>query len=370
MAIAVFASVLMVGTVAFGQDLQGELDESQAELSEKRDRADVLTSDIAEYSDQIAQLEGEIALLEEREAEVQARLDEVKAELQAARARLEELRKRLDLSINLLEDRLVAIYKDDEPDALTVILEADGFDDLVERYEYLQRIHDQDEAIVTRVRDLRVEQVDLVGQIEAAKAEIAAKRRELERTRMQVEARQGDLEAVQAERQGVLDQVEENIQRLEGDISDIQGQIEAELQGSTSSSGSLPSGSPDSSVSSSGLIWPVDGVLTSPFGWRWGRMHEGIDIGLPAGSPIVAAASGTVALAAPYGGYGNYTCIDHGGGLSTCYAHQSVIGVSVGQSVSQGESIGLVGCTGSCFGDHLHFEVRINGSAVDPLGYL
>jgi murein DD-endopeptidase MepM/ murein hydrolase activator NlpD len=99
-------------------------------------------------------------------------------------------------------------------------------------------------------------------------------------------------------------------------------------------------------------------------------MHEGIDIAVPAGTPIRAAKSGSVALAGLNGGYGNYTCIDHGGGLSTCYAHQSSIGVSVGQSVSQGDVIGSVGCTGHCFGDHLHFEVRVNGSAVDPLGYL
>ena len=102
---------------------------------------------------------------------------------------------------------------------------------------------------------------------------------------------------------------------------------------------------------------------------RWGRLHAGIDIAVPAGTPIRAAKSGSIVLAAPTSGYGNYTCIDHGGGISTCYAHQSSFARTSG-FVSQGTVIGYVGCTGHCFGDHLHFEVRINGTAVDPLGYL
>jgi murein DD-endopeptidase MepM/ murein hydrolase activator NlpD len=114
----------------------------------------------------------------------------------------------------------------------------------------------------------------------------------------------------------------------------------------------------------------VNGPVVSPFGYRWGRLHAGIDIAVPYGTPIHAATAGTVVLAGWVGGYGNYTCIDHGGGLATCYAHQSSYAVSQGASVGQGEVIGYVGCTGHCFGPHLHFEVRINGTPVDPLGYL
>jgi murein DD-endopeptidase MepM/ murein hydrolase activator NlpD len=99
-------------------------------------------------------------------------------------------------------------------------------------------------------------------------------------------------------------------------------------------------------------------------------LHAGIDIGVPSGTPIHAAASGTVVIAGWVSGYGNYTCIDHGGGLATCYAHQSSFATSVGAHVSQGQVIGYTGCTGHCFGPHLHFEVRINGTPVDPLGYL
>jgi murein DD-endopeptidase MepM/ murein hydrolase activator NlpD len=103
---------------------------------------------------------------------------------------------------------------------------------------------------------------------------------------------------------------------------------------------------------------------------RWGRMHEGLDLGAGYGSPIHAAAAGVVVHAGWLGGYGNLVVIDHGGGLSTAYGHQSQIAVSYGQHVGQGQVIGYVGSTGHSTGPHLHFEVRINGEAVDPLGYL
>jgi murein DD-endopeptidase MepM/ murein hydrolase activator NlpD len=376
LALGCLVAVLAAGGVASGQDLQSQLDEKQAELDEEREEKGVLTSEIAEYSDQISQLEGEVSLLRTREAQVTEELDETKAELRAARDRLERLRRRLEQSLEVLESRLIAIYKQDEPDALTVILQSDGFEDMLERYEYLQRIQDQDSAIVSRVRGLRTEQAELVETIEIAKEEIAAKRRELVRTRVQLEARQADLQAARAARADTLASVEQHIEKLEGDVSDLQGEIQAQLQAAAQEQAAAQTAPPETipagptQETSSGFIWPVGGSVTSPFGMRWGRMHEGIDIAVPAGTPIKAADSGTVAIAAPTGGYGNYTCVNHGGGLSTCYAHQSSFAVGVGDSVSQGQVIGSVGCTGSCFGDHLHFEVRVDGAAVDPMGYL
>jgi murein DD-endopeptidase MepM/ murein hydrolase activator NlpD len=126
----------------------------------------------------------------------------------------------------------------------------------------------------------------------------------------------------------------------------------------------------DITPSSAGLVWPVSGSVTSSYGWRWGRMHEGVDIGAGYGAPIYAAAAGSVIWCGWNGGYGNLVVLDHGGNLATAYGHQSSIAVSCGQSVSQGQVIGYVGSTGRSTGPHLHFEVRINGGAVDPLGYL
>ena len=118
------------------------------------------------------------------------------------------------------------------------------------------------------------------------------------------------------------------------------------------------------------LSWPLAGTLTSPFGQRWGRLHAGLDIAAPAGTPIRAADSGTVVLAGWQGGYGLYTCVRHTASLSTCYAHQSRLGTKSGASVRKGQVIGYVGNTGHSFGDHLHFETWVRGQPVDPMGFL
>jgi murein DD-endopeptidase MepM/ murein hydrolase activator NlpD len=118
------------------------------------------------------------------------------------------------------------------------------------------------------------------------------------------------------------------------------------------------------------FVWPINGQFTSPFGMRWGRLHAGIDLAAPTGRPIRAAAAGRVILAAPTGGYGNYTCVAHNKSISTCYAHQVRFGARVGETVGQGDVIGYVGNTGHSFGAHLHFEVRIDGRPVNPMDYL
>jgi len=118
-----------------------------------------------------------------------------------------------------------------------------------------------------------------------------------------------------------------------------------------------------------GLALPVAGPLVSPFGQRWGRLHAGVDLASPAGTVIRAAADGAVAIAGPTGGYGNYVCLQHTARFTTCYAHLSRFLTKQGAVVRQGEPVGLVGCTGHCFGDHLHFETRVGGRPVDPMAY-
>ncbi|MGH2828825.1 MAG: MCE family protein [Actinomycetota bacterium] len=131
-----------------------------------------------------------------------------------------------------------------------------------------------------------------------------------------------------------------------------------------------PLGLADLPISGQGFMWPLDGPITSPYGPRWGRMHTGIDIDGATGEPIIASAAGTVTMATYFSGYGNAVMIDHGGGVSTLYGHLSALDVREGDVVAQGEVIGSVGCTGNCTGDHLHFEIRVGGTPVDPLPYL
>jgi murein DD-endopeptidase MepM/ murein hydrolase activator NlpD len=201
--------------------------------------------------------------------------------------------------------------------------------------------------------------------------EITERRNAVAEVRVEVQGKRDAIDRVRDQKQGVLSSVRAHAHDIHEDIRALQAQqakIEAKIR-SAQGYGSIPAGP----IRGGGrFIWPVNGPITSPFCEQraWESCHPGIDIGVPAGTPIRAGGSGTVILAGWTSGYGQYTCIDHGGGVSTCYAHQSAIHVSVGQHVTQGQVIGLVGCTGLCFGDHLHFEVRVNGAVTNPLNYL
>ncbi len=374
--------VLLAAGIASADELESKLDRAEAKLSEVRERSGVLTTTISRYKDRIERLTREVAVLRGREAAVEVRLDAKQAELDRAVAELDTakrhlavVRARLERALVALRERLIAIYETGTPDVLSVIVGADGYDDLIGRTEYLNHIRGMDEAIVGRVRDLRDQVKSTVfrlrtakNRIEAARDAIAAEERALAGARAAVERRQSALVAVRGERVAALERIRETEQELHGEVTEIQAELAARL-GETASA-PLPAG--PIRYGSGQLIWPVDGPVVSTFGMRWGRMHEGIDIAVPAGTPIRAAASGSVVLVqsdAESGGYGNFTCLDHGGGLQTCYAHQSSFAVTAG-SVSQGDVIGYAGCTGHCFGDHLHFEVRVGGGPTDPLGYL
>jgi murein DD-endopeptidase MepM/ murein hydrolase activator NlpD len=381
---AALAAVALTPPHSRGQTLSSinsKIESTQAELDRMRGREQALTTNISALSSRIRSLGGEIAVLQRQERRAQVVLDARRAELARVKARYQKeyvryvrLRKELAKAQLMLADRLVAIYKSDEPDLLSVVLEADGFSDLLVRADYLSRIGDQDARIVGRVKKLKEESQRkkelleaLKEKAEAAVAEIEARTRELAETRAAIESRQADLAATRSAKRGSLANVHDHEDELEGDLAALQAasaQVTAQLQGG----GNAPAG--PIRQGSGGYIWPVSGPVVSGFGMRWGRLHAGVDIAVPTGTAIRAAASGTVALAGWVGGYGQNTCINHGGGVATCYAHQSSIGVSVGQSVKQGQVIGSVGCTGHCFGPHLHFEVRINGSPVDPMGYL
>ena len=371
--IAVALAALVVGLAlvarAPAEDLNEKLDAKQSELDQAKQKKGVLTTEISRYNAQIDQLTGEVAALRTREAAVQQELDQAEAELAAEQHDLRILRERLDRTVKALEDRLVDIYKADDPTAISIVLESGGFDDALGRYEYLQRIQDRNSEIVGRVRELRDDTRETVDRVRATRDSIAAKKAELERTRQELEAREAQLDRARGRSRQALSRIKGHVDHLEGDVSDIQKKIQEKLAAASGVS-ALPAGPIQGG--SAGFIWPVNGPVVSGFGMRWGQPHEGVDIAVPAGTPIRAAKDGTIAFTpseAESGGYGNYTCIDHGGGLSTCYAHQSSFAITSG-SVQQGDVIGYVGCTGHCFGDHLHFEVRINGTAVDPMGYL
>jgi murein DD-endopeptidase MepM/ murein hydrolase activator NlpD len=387
-AAAALIVLLVASSAAPAQDLESKLDAKEAKLSKVRERKGVLTTTISGLGDKIDRLTGEVAALRDHEAAVRVRLDAKQRELDRAEAQLDVAKKRLAVmrahlkrALVALRDRLVAIYETGTPDVLSVLVGANGYDDLVDRTEYLNRIHGMDEAVVGRVRDLRDQVKRTVTRlrtakntIEAARDSIAAEEQTLANARAAVQERQSALVSARSERLAALGKIRKHEEELDGSVAAIQGKIAARLAGTGSVP--LPAG-PIQGGNGSGLIWPVSGPVVSGFGSRTingsYEYHPGIDIAVPSGTPIRAAAAGTVIFTEPEassGGYGNYTCIDHGGGLSTCYAHQETFAVTAGQQVAQGQIIGYSDCTGYCFGPHLHFEVRINGEVTDPMAYL
>jgi murein DD-endopeptidase MepM/ murein hydrolase activator NlpD len=288
------------------------------------------------------------------------------------------LRKRLTVTRDMLRTRLVEIYKAGKPDLITVVLNSDGFADLIERGAFIKRISDQDRHIVTLVRDAKAGSARSARRLDGLEArqqtvtEIVQKRRdEIAGVRMALVGTRVGYSRTKAGKAAALGRVRDDRQSLESHVDDLEtasNRITAQLN-RAQQSGDFPI-----RQGSGSMIWPVNGPITGSFGeQRPGHIHAGIDIAAPIGTPIHAADDGRVVLmqgVGASGGYGNYTCVQHSASLSTCYAHQSRFGTSVGAAVGKGQVIGFVGNTGHSFGAHLHFEVRVNGAPVSPLGYL
>ncbi len=375
-------AVLPVGTLGATREerLQQRIDRTEAKISTKKGKERVLTTQVSAWNRKIRRLQGSIDVLQSREDVIQADLDSAtrvlnrtQAELRHQRRRQVKLQARLAEGRRVLGARLVELYRADDPDLVTVILSSKGFAELLERGEFLRRISDQDKRVITLVRTARVNatmtanRLDVLEKRQQTVALRIKKRRDaVASVKARIVRVQDGYDAVRGQRAAALAGVRQDRRQLEGNLSkmrEVQQRITGVLNGA-------PAGPIRNGTGS--MIWPVNGPITSPFCERrsWESCHPGIDIGVPSGTPIRAADSGRVALAAPTSGYGNYTCVQHSASLSTCYAHQSRFAASTGQSVSKGQVIGYVGCTGFCFGDHLHFEVRVNGQVTNPMSYL
>lgn len=374
-------------TARSAANLQKKIDVTRGKISTRRSKERVLTSTITVYSRKINRLQSKISTLQSRQDRVQAQLDvkqlqlsRTQAQLREERARLVRLRSRLETARVVLARRLRELYEADKPDLVTVILNSHGFADLLEREDFVHRIGQQDKRIVRTVKAAKADAKatsERLAALEAGQqritAQIAAKRDEIAALKRGLVVTQDGYAETKSAKRATLMSVRGERHQLEGALSHLKAQqakIRAALQ---TAGGSLPAGAIKQGNGS--MIWPVNGPITSPFceSRSWESCHPGIDIGVPAGTPIRAAAAGRVALmqgVGASGGYGNFTCIQHTQTLATCYAHQSRFATSMGASVAQGQVIGYSGCTGRCFGDHLHFEVRVNGSVVNPMNYL
>ena len=387
--VLILCLLLVAGTAAGdpGTDkarIDGRIDTLRGRAAAADQKAGVLTEQLSAVAGQVRELEAGVRAQ-------QARLSVLRGQLAGARARLAaldgtiarqtqrlgRLRGEYRVALSRLEQRVRELYMTDGPDALAFVLGTASFADLIDNVDLLNRIGRQDERIAARVKASRDGVADARRRTKAARVEaahveaaVASATSEQQGVVSRLVASRDALVAARRDKSATLASIRDDrastlaeIDALEEQSAVLAERIRQAQQQSSSVPVVVPSGS--------GVLgWPVSGPVTSGFGLRWGRMHEGIDIAVAEGTPVRAAGAGTVIYAGWMGGYGNLVVVDHGNGLSTAYAHNSSLGVGVGQSVTAGQVVSYSGNTGNSTGPHVHFEVRVNGSAVDPLGYL
>ncbi len=371
MLISMFAS-----GITFAAAAEDDADSLQDKLSSLEEEKAAVQETIAELTKQADDVQATRAAL-------QKEIDLTKQEIETVEAYIERLQQQIDVKTTELEAAEDALeekeeqfaqtvrttYEQGEISYLEVLLNSSSFSDLLMRMEIVSAIMEDNQKTV--------------DEYTAAKEDIEQKRDDLQQTQDEQKDYQEnlnykveDLAASEAEQAALQESIEAykaeseaEYDRISSEMQDVSNQI-AELSRQAAANGSVPMGDGT-------LIWPTPSctVTNSAYGYRvhpiYGtvKFHAGEDIPAGYGAEILAAASGTVVTAGWVSGYGNYTVIDHGGGLMTAYGHQSSFAVSVGDVVTQGQVIGYVGSTGNSTGPHLHFEVYVNGATVDPKSY-
>jgi murein DD-endopeptidase MepM/ murein hydrolase activator NlpD len=361
-------------------ELDRKIERAQQQKGRLLDQISVVDTKRGRVEAEVAELDDELATLNAHIEEVSARLERTQVQLAALEEELGTILARLVRRTDVFTERAVAAYKAGPTGYLDGLFGADSFGDLIEKYSYYEAVLEADSQMIDEINALRGETEQRRAQVQKKEEQIAADKRVLEEDRARVaalrEERAGALAALERvldDKRGLVAEVEarkSTYERAQDALERESNEIQALLASSAASAGA------PSSYGGGQFAWPAPGPLISPYGYRvhpiFGdrRLHTGIDIGAPYGATVVAAEGGVVAYVGTMSGYGNVVVVDHGGGIATTYNHLSGFSVGSGQSVGRGQPIALVGCTGYCTGPHLHFEVRISGSPVDPMPYL
>jgi len=396
LAAACACCTLLLAPTAPGQDgaegkkraVDSRIDRLQDKIDRARAKEGVLSSQIAEVSAKIRALEDDVGAAEVRLDRLegvlalhQRKLDRLNELFFTQTSRLVFLQRQHKAATERLNKRVVEIYTSDPTEPLSVVLAAASFGDMLDQLEFLDTIGRQDEKIAREVESAKIAMRktrnatrSTRNQQRATRNEVAARTEEQRAVRDRLAWDQRQLATARRDKNEALSSTratrEEFLHEVEG-LLEQSAALAAKIQAAQTAAASSSSSTPMTAApSAAGFVWPVHGVLTSVFGWRWGRMHEGIDIAVGSGTAVVASAGGTVIVAGWMGGYGNLVVVDHGYGIATAYGHNTSLAVGVGQTVGQGQVIAYSGNTGNSTGPHVHFEVRVNGGAVDPLGYL
>ena len=390
LAFAFVAVLLVPGGAAGAFDLNDELsevnqriDSISAQMQSANSSRTGVVADIVATRDalqlrqaELAVTEGEIGDTEEEIAEHQRSLELLRIQLQQSYQELAETRDRLDDSTKQAQDWVRAAYIGSNSGTESITLAADSITSVYVGLKYLDYLAADTDRAMLEYETLQTQEIRQQGRIKDDEDEVNQQIDDLDLIKADLDALAAtqtelaeevaaDLAALSAK----LDSVDELIAEFSDELDGLeaeQARVERLIEQEASREGEAPGV----------LVRPVPGAITSGFGMRthpilgYSRMHSGVDMSAGYGQEIKAGASGRVILASVYGGYGNTIIIDHGGGMTTLYAHQSSFAVSYGDQVAAGDVIGYVGSTGLSTGPHLHFEVRILGSPVNPANYL
>ncbi len=384
--LAMVLAIVAEGIVFAGAASSSEL---KSKLSDLEDQKAAVKEQIAELSKQASDIEAtrkalqseidltkeEITTVEAYIARLQQQIDVKTTELTAAEQALEEKEDRFAQTVR-------TTYEQGDSSYLEVLLNSSSFKDLLTRMEIVSSLMEDNKRVVAEYKaakeDIEQKKTDLESTQNDQKEyqqNLSYKVDELAASEAQQKALQESVEAYKAESEAEYDRIANEMQDVSNQIAE-QSRKEAEEAARKAAASGATSGGTATRYSGT-FVWPLPGYTSasSAYGWRthpiFGtrKFHAGEDIPAPTGTAIVAAQSGTVTTAGWVSGYGNYTVINHGNGVMTAYGHQSAIYVSVGQTVSAGETIGAVGSTGNSTGPHLHFEVYVNGSTQNPMSY-
>ena len=391
MVFSMIASGLVYAGAVSSKELKSKLSDLEDQKASVKAELDSLAGKVDEVAKTRAALQKEIKLTKEEITTVTAYIDRLQDQIDVKTTELDAAIKALDSKKERFSETVRTTYEQGETSYLEVLLNASNFSDLLSRLEIVSAIMDDNKKIVAEYtaakEDIQQKRDDLQAtQDEQVQYQenLKYKAEELKSSEEQQKALQKSLQAYQKEQKAEYERITSEMDTVSDQIAE-QSRKEAAAAaaaaakkngGSSSSSSGSSAGNLSSATLTSGTFtWPLPGYTnnSSAYGWRvhpiYGtrKFHKGEDIPAPTGTPIVAAASGTVTTAGWVSGYGNYTVINHG--VMTAYGHQSAIHVSVGQRVTAGQTIGLVGSTGNSTGPHLHFEVYVNGSTQNPMSY-
>ena len=325
--------------------------------------------------DELAQLGDQIGVVEQKLSTTRDKLEILQEQLRLKRIELRAAEDELVLEQDNFEQRVVIAYKTDDLTYVDVVLASTSFEDLISRMNVVQDLIGGNNDLVgglETTRDTIAREKKTIakkeGDVHTAVDDLQAQSDQLAELRAAEAAQKAASLAMRKEKNAKLSSVEGNLALLE--------QQENQILAESNALSGVITGSSGSGVGTGDMMWPVNGPVVSPYGYRihpilgYRKLHTGMDFAVGYGTPIHASDSGTVIYATWMGGYGNVIIVDHGRGISTLYAHQSSLAVGTGTRVTRGQVIGSVGSTGFSTGPHLHFEVRVNGNPVDPMGYL